>query len=101
MAKALLKVFAFSDLVKWLAIIIAILIFVLFFVFAPFAALIFCGLLVLLSAMYFGLKPKLAVKAFYIGLILIVIGVLGSWIPALSFELRLFAQKLKDLMIFP
>jgi len=84
--------------VQWLAALIGVIAFLVFFALAPFHALILCGLLVILGGMYFKLDKDVQQKALIFGVALMGVGILAIFVPRVGYELLTIAEDLGRLL---
>ena len=94
-----MKIRPLSEIVKYAAVVIALLAFLIFFALSPMHALILCGLLVMLGSLYLKVEKEIRKMAFIMGGLLAVIGVLGILFPAVKLQILSVAENLKQLMI--
>jgi hypothetical protein len=92
------KVDVVAKTVQWLAALIGVVAFLVFFALAPLHALVLCGLLVVLGSMYFKLDKTVQQKALFLGVALMGIGVTAIFVPSVGIELLRIAGDLGRLL---
>jgi len=85
-----------ENLIKVLGILVAIIIFLLFFALLPMYAVILFGVLTLIVSLYFEND-----KGIYAGLILFAVGILGIFVPQIAEVLSVISRNLNELLIYP
>jgi len=90
-----IKVEAASRIVQYLAILVGVIAFLLFFALSPIHALILSGFLVLLASIYFNSD-----KGIYVGAILIATGFAGIVLPQFTEQLSALARTLRELLVY-
>lgn len=85
-----LKFKPFMDTIRYLAVLIGLIAFLVFFALSPMHALILCGLLVMLASMYLDVEKEIKRIAFYVGCFLTALGALCIFraFPADGYALR-------------
>ena len=95
-----LKFKPLAEIIKYAAVLIALVAFLVFFAVSPMHALILCGFLVMLGSMYLKVERKVRKMALLIGCLLSVIGVIGILVPAVGLQILSIARELRhQLMI--
>ena len=84
------------NLIRVLGVVIAFIIFLLFFAFLPMYAVILFGFLTIIASLYF--KSD---KGVYVGLAVLAIGILAIFIPQLAEQLSVLSRILNDLLVYP
>jgi len=84
------------NLIRVLGIVVAFIIFLLFFAFLPMYAVILFGFLTVIASLYFEND-----KGIYIGLIILAIGILAIFIPQLAEQLSVLSRILNELLVYP
>jgi len=92
------KVDVVAKAVQWLAALIGVVAFLVFFALAPLHALVLCGLLVVLGSMYFKLEKTVQQRALYLGVALMGLGVVAIYVPQVGFELLRIAGDIGRLL---
>jgi len=90
-----------ARLVQYLAAVIGIIAFLVFFAIAPLHALVLSGLLVILASLYFKAEKSIQKAAFYVGAGLMAVGFMGIFIPSVTTQLLSLASELEELLVFP
>ena len=90
-----IKVEAISRIIQYLAILIGIIAFLLFFALSPIHALMLSGFLVLLVSIYFNSD-----KGIYVGALLTATGFAAIFIPQFTEQLSAFARALRELLVY-
>ena len=85
-----------NSLIQALGILVAVIIFLLFFALLPMHAIMLFGVLTLIASLYF--KND---RGIYAGLILFAVGVLGIFIPQIAETLSVISRFLRELLIYP
>ena len=88
-----------SEIVKYLAALIAVIAFLVFFASSPMHALILCGFLLMLGSLYLKVEKETRRMALIIGGLLSVIGVAGVFIPSVKLQILSAAENLRQLVI--
>ena len=85
-----LKFKPFMDTIRYLAVLIGLIAFLVFFALSPMHALILCSLLVMLASMYLDVEKEIKRIAFYVGCFLTALGALCIFraFPADGYALR-------------
>ena len=102
MAEKLLRSLGLSELskaIQYLAALIAVIAFLVFFALAPLHALLLCGLLVILAGFIFQTQAGIQKAALCAGLVLMAIGSIGIFLPSFAGNLLSVADVLKQLFI--
>ena len=102
MAEKLLRSLGLAELskaIQYLAALIAVIAFLVFFALAPLHALLLCGLLVILAGFIFQTEASIQKAALFAGLVLMVIGSIGIFLPSFAGNLLSVADVLKQLFI--
>ena len=94
-----LKFKPFMDTIRYLAVLIGLIAFLVFFALSPMHALIFCGLLVMLGSMYLDVEKEIKRMAFYVGVFLTALGALCIFVPSLQMALLSVAEGLRQIRI--
>jgi len=84
------------NLIRVLGIVVALIIFLLFFAFLPMYAVILFGFLTIIASLYF--KND---KGIYIGLAVLAIGILAIFIPQLAESLSVLSRILNEMLVYP
>jgi len=85
--------------VQWVAVLIGIIAFLVFFALSPLHALILSGLLLVLFSMVFKAEKEIQRLALYIGVALMIGGVLGIFVPGVMAEMLNLARQLRQLLL--
>jgi len=88
-----------EEIIKWIAILVGVIAFIVFFAVAPLHALILSGLLVIFASLYFKVEPRLAKIAIWVGVGLIVVGTAALILPGLAQALRIYTSQLRKLLL--
>ena len=102
MAEKLVRSLGLAELskaIQYLAALIALIAFLVFFALAPLHALLLCGLLVILAGFIFQTEAGIQKAALCVGLLLMAIGVIGIFLPSFGGNLLSVADVLKQLFI--
>ena len=102
MAEKLLRSLGLAELsraVQYIAALIALIAFLVFFALAPLHALLLCGLLVILAGFVFKAEASIQKVALCAGLVLMSIGSIGIFLPSFAGNLLSVADVLKQLFI--
>lgn len=102
MVEKLLRSLGLAELsraVQYLAVLIAVIAFLVFFALAPLHALLLCGLLVILAGFVFKTEVSIQKATLCVGLLLMAIGVVGIFLPSFAGNLLSVADVLKQLFI--
>ena len=94
-----LKLKPLTDAIKYVAVLIALVAFLVFFAVSPMHALILCGLLVMLASMYLKVEKEIRKLAFIIGGFFTGLGALCIFIPSIQMAVLSVAEGLRRLMI--
>ena len=98
MEDILKKVDVVAKSIQWLAALIGIVAFLIFFALAPLHALLLCGLLVILGSMYFKVDKTVQQRALILGVALMGVGVTAIFVPSVGIELLRIAGDLGRLL---
>ena len=88
-----------ADAVKYLAVLIALIVFLVFFALSPLHALLLCGLLIVLAPFATKADPTVQKLALALGIGIMAIGTAGIFIPAFTQNLLSLAEGLKQLLL--
>ena len=102
MAEKLVRSLGLAELsraVQYIAALIALIAFLVFFALAPLHALLLCGLLVILAGFIFQTEASIQKVALCAGLVLKALGSIGIFLPSFGGNLLSVADVLKQLFI--
>jgi chromate transport protein ChrA len=94
----MLGVHELGKAIQYVAALIGVIAFLVFFALAPFHALILCSLLVILGSMLFNLDKTVQLKALFLGVALMGLGILAILVPRVGYELLSVAEDLGRLL---
>ena len=88
-----------AEAIKYLAGLIAVIVFLVFFALSPLHALLLCGLLVVLAAFAAKADPTIQKLALCLGIGIMAVGTVGIFVPAFTHRLLSLAEDLRELFL--
>lgn len=88
-----------AEAVKYLAALIAVVVFLVFFALSPLHALLLCGLLMVLAAFATKADPTIQKLALCLGFGIMAVGTVGIFVPTFTRTLLSLAEGLKQLLL--
>ncbi len=87
-----------SEAIKWIAVILGLVIFLVFFALAPLHAMILFGLAIIALGLYFP-TSDLSKFTIFTGIMLLAIGTAGVIIPTFEIQIRSVAESFRELLL--